>query len=531
MDRMYDVSIDRNRPEPLIEQVARQLQKRIASGMLVAGVRLPSSRLLARRLGISRNTVVQAYERLLADGWVEAGVGRGTFVAEGVAAETTSAARPSAVAWQRLIVQPCPPPIGRELLIRPPDRAGDRSESGPEEPSVAPPAPDASGRPGLIDFAGAVPGADTYPVGPIRDAVASVLATRGEEALGYGPPAGHRPLRAMIAERLAEQGVPATADDVLIVGGSQQGLDLIARLLLRPGDAVVVESPTYGNAMQLWRLHGARVVGVAMDAGGVVPEALAAALARARPKLLYLMPSFQNPTGLSMDAERRRAVLDVARDAGVPVIEDHFDAELHFAGVVPPPLKAIDEAEQVVLVGTFSKILCPGFRLGWVLAPRPLRERLLDVKRIADLTTGLPGQLAVAELCRRGELDRHLERIRVEHATRRDAMLRALRRHMPADTTATEPQGGMTLWLTLPPGVHAVEVHARALRGGVAVAPGSWFFAEDAGAGNLRLSFVGEPIDRIETGVRRLAAVLHELVAERPAHAAWPTHEETTPFV
>ncbi|RMH19558.1 MAG: PLP-dependent aminotransferase family protein [Acidobacteria bacterium] len=506
---MLPLTIDRQRTTPLSEQVSAQLRRLIAAGHLPPGARLPSSRRLAAALGVSRNTVVQAFERLLDGGWLEAGVGRGTFVARRLPSAGLASPPPGgAFPWHDAIVQDCPPPVTR--------RDGIVAGDGPPEP-------------GMIDFAGAVPSADSYPASALRLILDRVLRRVGAPALGYGPPAGYRPLRAWIAERAGRRGRPARPEDVLIVGGSQQGIDLLGRLLLAPGDAVVVESPTYSNALQLWRLHGARVRGVPLDDGGVRPDLLAAALERERPKLVYVMPTFQNPTGASMDGARRRAVMEVLRRHPVPVIEDDFDAELRFDGDGEPSLAAFDDAGQVVQLGTFSKILCPGFRLGWIIAPPALRQRLLDVKRIADLSTSLPAQMAIAELCISGELDRHLERVRRQHAARLRAMLEAIDAELPGTVEVTRPRGGMTLWLTLPAGVRAVELMELLRLRGVAVAPGDWFFPDGEVHGeHLRLSFVGESVERIRRGIAVLGEELRRYHQRPPRR---PRLEEAVPFV
>lgn len=516
---MIDFELDRSVSTPLTEQVCAQVRSAIAGGVLMPGTRLPSSRRLADRLGVSRNTVVGAYERLLADGWVEAGVGRGTFVAT--------------------VVPRAPSGIGADRLAE--------TASGRDEPKFswqgallrATPAtsriatPDGNGG-ATINLGGAVPGPASFPIDDLRRALGDALERHGAAALGYGPPAGWRPLRAFIAERVRLAGVAdIDAGDVLVVGGSQQGLDLIARLLLRPGDGVVTESPTYANALDLWRLHGARVWGVAMDGRGLRPDALATLLDRVRPKLLYLMPSFQNPTGLTMDGARRKAVMAVVRDAHVPVVEDHFDAELRFVGHDQPPLLAYDRAGQVLMLGTFSKILCPGLRLGWIVAPPAVRRRLLELKRITDLASSLPLQMALAELGTSGAFDRHLERVRAGHAARLRTVLAAIAAHLPAEVAVTRPEGGMNLWLTLPAGVSSMEVYQRALAAGVTVAPGRWFFpdphGDEHGGEHLRLSFVGEPSERLEAGVRILGEVLDRCLQRGSRRQPQP--EEATLFV
>jgi 2-aminoadipate transaminase len=318
-------------------------------------------------------------------------------------------------------------------------------------------------------------------------------------------------------------------DDVLVVGGLQQGLDLIARVLLAPGDCVAVEAPTYGNALAIWRLYGARPVGIPLDDGGLVPEAFARIVRQHRPKIVYTMPTFQNPTGITMDEARRREIMRIAADAGVGIVEDHFDSELRYRGRALPPLRAHDTRGQVVLLGTFSKILFPGFRLGWLVAPRELLDRLLDVKRATELATSLPIQMAVAEFCAQGELDRHLERVCLAHGARLEAMLEAIDASFPPEVHVTRPEGGMTVWVTLPEGARSSAVAEAAARKGVLVAEGRWFMPDGDGERNVRLSFVTEPAERIRRGIEVLGAVIGEHLADtRPAGRG---SDESAPFL
>lgn len=231
------------------------------------------------------------------------------------------------------------------------------------------------------------------------------------------------------------------AADVLIVGGSQQGLDLVARLLLETGDTVVTEHPTYANALAIWQLYGARVAGVPMDGAGMDARALEETLRHTRAKFVYVMPTFQNPTGLTMPESRRRDILAVAAEHGVAIVEDQFDSDLRYTGADVAPLAAHDEGGRVVYLGTFSKMLFPGFRLGWIITPPALRDRLLDLKRTCDLSTSLSAQMVVEEFCADGGLDRHVERVRRVSAKRLATMLNAIDRMFPEGTTVTRPEG------------------------------------------------------------------------------------------
>jgi 2-aminoadipate transaminase len=256
---------------------------------------------------------------------------------------------------------------------------------------------------------------------------------------------------------------------------------------------------------------------------------LEATLRQVRAKFIYVMPTFQNPTGLTMDADRRIEILRVAREADVGIVEDQFDTDLRYRGAPVPSLRAFDASGQVILLGTFSKILFPGFRLGWIIAPPGVRDRLLEIKRTCDLATSLPSQMAVEEFCRRGELDRHLERVRAEHGSRLDTMLDEIARHFPKDVTPTRPDGGMTVWVSLPEGMNALDLLEASRARGVIFAPGTWFFADGSGACHFRLSFVGEPVERIATGIRILGQVLAAELRRRPRRRR--RDEEAAPFL
>jgi len=496
---MLVINVDRDSDRPMWFQVAEEIRHRISDGFLPPGTRLPSSRDLAQRCRLGRNTVIAAYEALLDEGWISSGVGRGTFVAVRPEHENGDApprtARPSprrSVAWDALFARRCDPRLSQATLAEAHATGGE-----------------------LYRFAGAVPDPANYPAREIGRIMHSVLKRGGPETLGYGTPEGYLPLREVIARRATEHGTPVQPSDVLIVGGSQQGLDLLARLFLAPGDTVVVERPTYANATELWRLYGARVVSVPMDDSGIRADELEAIVHRVRPKFLYVMPTFQNPTGLTMDPARRRELMSVLTQTHVPAIEDHFDSDLRYTGVPLAPLRALDHAEDVVLVGSFSKILFPGFRLGWIIAPRPVRERLLEIKQTCDLATSLPAQMAVHEFCARGGLDRHLDMVRAQNAERLEAMIEAITRFFPPTVSFTRPEGGMTMWVTLPERADAVTLLQSVRTRGVLFAPGPWFFPEGGGERHLRLSFVGEPPERIRNGIRILGEALAEHVAER----------------
>ncbi len=470
--------LDRDSDSPLYRQICQQVRTWIASGELEPGERLPPSRELAEKLGINRNTIASAYDELAKAGDVRSRVGQGTFVAAG-ASESPRA------------------PLRFRF-----SRAAEASAERVQKPPVA------SGHSDPIDFATLVPDEELFPVEPFREVLDRVLRKEGKTLLQYGPAAGHPPLRAYIAERIRERGVAADAENVLIVNGSQQGLDLICRSLLDPGDRVALETPTYTIVLPLLAQYHAQMEPIPMTERGMDLDALETVLERSRPKLVFTMPTFHNPTGLTMDLDSRRRLLDLSARYSTPVVEDDFDSELRFEGGTLPPLKALDERGSVLHIGTFSKGLFPGLRLGFVVAPPPVVAALGRSKLIADYHTSLLLQAAVLEFCREGLYDRHLKRLVAIYRGKSRSLIQALERFFPANVSWTRPEGGFAFWVTLPEGLSADAILEESARSGVLFTPGSNFFARGEGDRYLRLSISRVASARIEEGIERLGAIL-----------------------
>ena len=486
------IPLDRDKPVSLARQIQGHLERLMGEGLLAPGVKLPASRELARTLGVNRATVALAYEELVAAGWARAHVGQGTFVAERPGARPVAA--PPAAA---------PPPLNWSGLLSRSARA-----IGAEDERTRGTAARDDRAGAVISFAGGMPDSGLFPTEGFRRVLNEVLREEGEALLQYYPVGGYPPLRRYLAGYLLRYGIEARADEILIVNGSQQGFDLIARTLVDPGDVVAVEQPTYPRAMQVFRAFGAQLVAVDGDADGPRVDAFERLLERSAPKLFYCQPAAHNPTGRTMAAETGRRLLAAAARHQVPVVEDGFDGSLYYGPRPPVPLKAADRGGLVIYIGTFSKILFPGLRLGWILAPGPVQERLERAKQLSDLHTSALLQAAVHRFCERRLLDRHVRRAAAEYARRRDLLLAALRRRMPGDVTWTEPQGGFSLLVTLPAGLDAVALLPRAVERGVAFTPGPAFFVEGGGQRTLRLSFSSVAAARIDEGVRRLADVV-----------------------
>ncbi len=360
-------------------------------------------------------------------------------------------------------------------------------------------------RPGVISLAGGLPSPDGFPVEAMREATARVLAETPREALQYAASEGHAPLREWVAAQMGRQGLAVDPAQVLITTGSQQGLDLVGKVLIDAGSRVAVEAPTYLGALQAFAPYEPEIVDVDCDEEGPTPEALHAARDA---RFVYLLPNFQNPSGRCMGEARRAAIALAARELGLPIVEDNPYGDLWFDAPPPAPL-ASRWAEGTVYLGSFSKVLAPGLRLGYVVAPAPLFPKLLHAKQAADLHTPGFNQRIVHEVVKDGFLDRHVPTVRARYKLHRDAMRAALEAHLPAGCRWTVPSGGMFFWVELPPGVDATALLPRAVELGVAYVPGAAFFATAPRVNTLRLSFVTVGLDEIERGVRLLAQALH----------------------
>ncbi len=358
----------------------------------------------------------------------------------------------------------------------------------------------------VISFAGGLPAPHLFPTERLRSAADAVLAERGAEALQYGTTEGYLPLRTWVAAQLGAGGAEGvTAQNVQIVSGSQQGLDLLGKLFLDPGDTVVVAAPTYMGALRAFDAYEPNYLSVPTDDEGMLPDALGAAL-KTRPKLLYVIPNFDNPTGVTMSLERRKLLLELAARYGVPILEDNPYGELRFEGDALPNLHAL-APEGVVYCGTFSKIMVPGFRLAWVVASPEVLTLLTRAKQAADLHTATFTQMIAFDVTQDGFMDAQVDKVRAYYKSQRDLMLRALDKYMPEGVRWTRPAGGMFLWCTLPEGLNATEIAYEAVKEDVAYVPGETFHTDGSGLNTLRLSYSVATPEEIDTGIARLAEV------------------------
>jgi 2-aminoadipate transaminase len=362
-------------------------------------------------------------------------------------------------------------------------------------------------RPGVISLAGGLPSPDSFPVEAMREASERVLRDTPREALQYAASEGYGPLREWVAHELMARGLKVDASQVLITTGSQQGLDLVGKILIDAGSTVAVESPTYLGALQAFAPYEPNFLSVPCDDDGPLPDALEVARGA---RFLYALPNFQNPSGRCMSEARRAALVERATALKLPLVEDNPYGDLWFDTPPPAPL-ASRSHDGVVYLGSFSKVLAPGLRLGYVVAPRPLCPKLLQAKQAADLHTPGFNQRVVHEVIRNGFLRDHVPTIRARYKAQRDAMRAALEAHMPAGCHWTVPSGGMFFWVELPEGVDAMKLLPQAVEHGMAFVPGSAFYADHPRANTLRLSFVTVAPDRIVRGIELLAQTLTDV--------------------
>jgi 2-aminoadipate transaminase len=374
--------------------------------------------------------------------------------------------------------------------------------------------------PGCISFAGGLPAPESFPVEEIAAVTERILREQSSRALQYGATEGYYPLRELIARQLSSPDLTIHPENVLITSGSQQALDLLGRVFLDPDDTLLVEAPTYLGALQAWSPYGVRYQTIATDQDGIQVEQLEAIIQHHAPKWLYVLPNFQNPSGVTLSLARRERLVELAARYHVAIVEDDPYGHLRFTGEPLPSLLHVaarsGSSEQVLYLGTFSKILSPGLRLGWIVAPSEVIGKLVQAKQGVDLHTSTLNQMIAYAVASSDFLPGHIQSIRQLYSERRELMLAALQQHFPASVQWTRPAGGLFLWVTLPPEVNAADLLPAALAQNVAFVPGEPFFANGGGQYRLRLNFSNASPEQIETGIARLGQVLQTYIHPTP---------------
>ena len=487
------LELDRDSHLPLYVQIAGQIRGMITGGVLKIGDRLPANRELSKVLGVNRTTVNTAYEELLADGLIESHVGRGTFI--------SAVPSPPRRAWMKEQAPP-PPPIQWGPML-----AGRKPDHWLSGMPHALPSNDA------FSLAYALPPSDLFPIDEFRRSVDRVLRKQGRTLIDCGAAAGYAPLREYIASQASLSGRAVGPEQVLITNGCQQSLNLIRQVLVRPGDEVVLETPTYPGALSVFCGYDSKYSCVPVGDAGLDLALLEDALSQRRPRLIYTIPSFHNPTGVTMDLPARRKLLQLAAKYRVPIVEDDIYGELRYDGPSLPSLKALDEHGVVIYINSFSKIGFAGVRVGWITADSAIIDALTIAKRGNDLHTSLLPQAAVYEFSRHGLLAKHLKRMKKACTERRDAMLSALEKYFPEELTWTRPEGGMSVWVTLPESINATQVLIESMEKGVIFSPGEHFHPNLSPENNMRLAFSTASPAAIEEAIKRLGVILKARMA------------------
>jgi 2-aminoadipate transaminase len=489
------LQLDPENELPVYVQIRNQLREQILRGDLPAGTQLPPERALAQSLGVSRTTVVNAYDELEAEGLVKGHVGRGTMV---IGAAAWMDAHP--IAWPAHFSG-----LGRRL---------GQYARGTESLALH-----LSAQPGVISLALGLPDPALLPPERLQQAWEAVVARLGAAAVGVCPVQGTLAVREVIADRMRERGVTVSPEGMGVVNGSQHGLDLLIRLLVEPGDTVLVETPTYFGALQCLQAWGVRLIGVPVDEEGMDVGRVEFLLARYRPRFIYTVPTYQNPTGVTMSLERRERLLALAKRYQVPIVEDDPFGDLYFHEPPAPPIKAFDQYGHVLYLGTFSKNLAPGLRVGWLVAPGPVIERATLLNRVAELQPNTVGQHLVTEFARRGWLEEQIVLARSAYAAKCQVMHAALQRHRLPGLRWAVPGGGMFLWLHLPEQVDAEDLLAETSQQGVVFLPGALMYPADGPRNVCRLNFSTSNQEAIKQGVTTIVAALRQLL-HRPTAAS-----------
>jgi 2-aminoadipate transaminase len=472
------LSLQRKNDLPLYRQIANQIREYIRTGALPIGSRLPTIRDLAHEYGLTRLTVQSAYAELQSEGLVEAGVGRGTFVADHL-------------------------PIPTSLHT-------------PPIPALSPPSWLSQGiladmmrmtaHPDLLSFAQAIPEATTFPTQDLGRSLR--IALDDPASLNYSSTQGELSLREQVAHILLDRGIVTPPDLVMITSGAQQAIDLALRAFVSREDVILVEEPTYVGMLELAAQRGQCIVSIPSDEYGILPDAVEIACKRHHPRLLYLIPTFHNPTGLSLANERRQALLRLARTYDFLIFEDDVAGMLVYDDAATPAIKSSDPDGRVIYATSFSKVLLPGIRLGMIVAEEKHLLPLLAARRTSDLFSSPLLQHALADYLHRHHLSAHLQRVRPLYHARRDAILSALQRHLP-ECSWTCPLGGFNLWVTFPEQINERDFYLQAIERGVGIAPGAAFFLQSQPRAHMRLSFGAHTPERIEQGMAILGDLLH----------------------
>ena len=485
------IIINREADTPVYIQIFEQIRCQILSGELLPGFRLPPERKLADSLGVNRSTVLNAYRELKAEGLVGSQVGNGTLVLSYLQEEAGSDdGKPEEPVWNQIFNQYSggfDSYIVKELLML-------------------------ANRKDVISFATGMASPESGPIQALQGIENQMIAEANYKPLMYTPVEGFISLRESICALMQMRGVYCKSDEVMALSGSQQGIDLAARVLLDPGDIVVVEEPTFFPAQQAFKATGARIMGIPVDDRGIRTDKLEQLLQRYRPKMLYTMPSYHNPTGTEMELERRKRLVELAHKYRFIIVEDDAYGDLCYEGKPLPILKSMDNEGYVIYLSSFSKSVYPGLRLGWMVAHKKVVTRFAAVKQMVDLHSSSLSQWIIERFIAQSGFQPHIIKICREYKVKRDAMHDALSEYAPAGLLWNRPRGGYYIWCRLPEGISSEKLVLKAVEHKVAFIPGTPFFVSGKGDDYIRLNFTFASVKDIKEGVKRLCEAIKELM-------------------
>ena len=478
------ITIDKSSSIPLYIQIKENIKDLVSHGHYKNGDVLPTTRELAEMLGIHRNTAIAAYKSLEAEGFAYSHVGRGTFIIEPEKLPSEHhIAFYNMFNWSQHLSEKLHQRISHKLLTL--YQTGDSKIN--------------------ISFVWSQKGYRDFPVKKIQRSMNTVLREKSDSVFDYTRSTGDSELRSILANQMRIKDMPVSPDNILIVNGAQQAIDLLGRLLLEPGDTVIVENPTYTGALCCFQFLQAKIIGIPTDQWGMKVHLLEEVLAKYHPKFIFTIPTFHNPTGSSMRMDRRERIVSLAEQYEIPIIEDDYGSDLRFSGPELPPLKALDHSGQVIYIGTFSKALMPGLRLGWIAAAEKVIEPLVELKRYNDLCTSPFLQAILTEFHTRGYMATHVRFLRRTYARRLSLLIDAIKKYFPPETTFTPPSGGVYLWVTIPKCVDMKQLWVNSLNRGVAFSIGNLFYLDEGGMNQMRLRYASVEDEKIEEGIRIIA--------------------------
>lgn len=486
------IKIDRSHAKPLFLQVVDEIRSLVDCGALVPEQALPSTRSLAAKLGIDRSTVVRAYEELQALGYLQSRPGSYHRVQKRRKEVRFDPERKSLLSWEKISN-----PRARRLYAV-------FERYSPERPMGKKMGND------VLNISQLDLDPRLYPTEEFKRCVNHVLREYGGDSLQYGTAKGYPALREVIARRLRLHGISVSAEEILITNGAQQAIDLLTRLFTEGGRKIAVETPTYANILPLLQFNGVKIKGIPMKEDGLDLDFLENVLGKEKISFVYTIPNFQNPTGITTSHPHRERLLSICLRYGVPVVEDGFEEDMKYFGKVALPIKSIDEQNIVIYLGTFSKALFPGLRIGWVTADRECIDRLTALKRFSDLTSGNLVQVVLHEFLNRGYYDRQLKKLHKVFRRRLQAALEAMEECFPSSVSWTRPAGGYTIWVRMPRKLREDELHEVMLPHRVVISPGSYYFPRQNSSEYFRVSIAAVNETEIKEGIRRAGKALRE---------------------